>query len=70
MGRIQLGARADITVFDPAAVQDRATFRAPAEASVGMRYVLVAGIPVVDDGRIVEGVMPGQPLMRSAAPKP
>jgi hypothetical protein len=35
-----------------------------------MRYVLVAGIPVVDDGRIVEGVMPGQPLMRSAAPKP
>jgi N-acyl-D-aspartate/D-glutamate deacylase len=70
MGRIQLGARADITVFDPEKVQDRATFRAPTEASVGMRYVLVAGTPVVDDGKVVEGVMPGRPLMRSVAPNP
>jgi len=40
LGRIQEGARADIAVFDPATVQDRATFRAAAEPSVGMRYVM------------------------------
>ncbi|MGH8130832.1 MAG: amidohydrolase family protein, partial [Steroidobacteraceae bacterium] len=65
LGRIQEGARADIAVFDPETVEDRATFRAPTEASTGMRYVLVAGTLVVDGGRIVEGVAPGQPLLRS-----
>ncbi len=65
LGRIQEGARADIAVFDPETVEDRATFRAPTEASTGVRYVLVAGTPVVDDGKIVEGVAPGQPLLRS-----
>jgi N-acyl-D-aspartate/D-glutamate deacylase len=64
LGRIQEGARADVVIFDPATVQDRATFRAPAEASAGMRYVLVAGTPVVDQGKIVEGVAPGQALVR------
>ncbi len=66
IGRIQEGARADVAVFDLATVQDRATFRTPAAPSVGMRYVLVAGTPVVDGGKIVEGVAPGQPLLRSA----
>ena len=69
LGRLQEGARADITVFDPATVQDRATFRAPTEPSVGMRYVLVAGTPVVDGGKIVEGVAPGRPLLRGVVPK-
>jgi len=69
LGRIQPGARADITVFDPATVQDRATFRAPAEPSTGMRYVLVAGTLVVDGGRIVEGVAPGQALLRIVVPE-
>lgn len=68
MGRIQAGARADITVFDLATVQDRATFRAPTEPSIGMRYVLVGGTPVVDGGKIVEGVKPGQALLHSADP--
>lgn len=65
LGRIQEGARADIAVFDPETVEDRATFRAPTEASVGVRYVLVAGTLVVDGGRFVEGVAPGQPFLRS-----
>ena len=69
LGRLQEGARADITVFDPATVQDRATFRAPTEPSVGMRYVLVSGTPVVDGGKIVEGVAPGRPLLRAVVPK-
>ena len=69
LGRIQQGARADITVFDPATVQDRATFRAPTEPSAGMRHVLVAGTLVVDGGQIVDGVAPGQPLLRTVVPK-
>ncbi len=69
LGRIQQGARADITVFDPATVQDHATFRAPTERSTGMRYVLVAGTLVVGGGQIVDGVAPGQPLLRSVIPK-
>jgi len=65
LGRLQQGARADIVVFDAQAIQDRATFRAPTEASAGVRYLVVAGTLVVDDGRIVEGVAPGQPLLRN-----
>lgn len=68
LGRIQPGARADITIFDPATVQDRATFRAPTEPSTGMRYVLVAGTLVVERGQIVDGVAPGQPLLRTVVP--
>lgn len=65
IGRLQPGAQADIVVFSAQTIQDRATFRAPTEASVGVRYLLVAGTPVVDDGRIVEGVAPGRALLRS-----
>ncbi len=65
LGRLQQGARADIVVFDLQAIQDRASFRAPTEASEGVRYLLVAGTLVVDDGRIVEDVAPGQVLVRS-----
>jgi N-acyl-D-aspartate/D-glutamate deacylase len=69
LGRIQEGARADIAVFDPATVQDRATFRAAAEPSVGMRYAMVAGTLVVDGAHVVDGVAPGQPLLRTVVPK-
>src|SRR5262249_19140105 len=48
-GRLQEGADADIVVFDPATVTDRATYESPAEFSVGMRHVLVSGTPVVKD---------------------
>jgi N-acyl-D-aspartate/D-glutamate deacylase len=63
MGRLQPGARADVVVFDLGTVQDRSTFRAPGEASEGVRYVIVAGTLVVNGGRIVEGATPGQPLV-------
>jgi N-acyl-D-amino-acid deacylase len=69
LGRIQEGARADIAVFDPTTVQDRATFRAATKPSVGMRYVMIAGILVVDGGRVVDGVAPGQPLLRTVVPR-
>jgi len=58
-GRIQEGADADIVVFDPATVTDRATYEHPNEHSTGIRYVLVNGVPVVDQGAVVQGVYPG-----------
>jgi hypothetical protein len=58
-GRLQEGADADVVVFDPATIADRATYRAPGEPSVGVRFLLVAGTLVVDGGQVVEGVAPG-----------
>ena len=62
-GRLQEGADADIVVFDPATISDRATFQKPMEPSVGVHYLLVAGTLVVDDGKIVSGVYPGRALV-------
>ena len=59
-GRLQVGMDADITVFDPGSVRERATYQEPYHLSEGIMYVLVNGSLVVDGGRIVEGVAPGQ----------
>ena len=59
-GRVKVGADADIAVFDPATVIDKATFEKPAQYSAGFRYVLVDGTFVVRDGKLQEGVTPGQ----------
>jgi hypothetical protein len=61
-GRLQVGADADITVFDPDKVIDRATFENPAQYSEGVSYVLVNGTFVVKEGRLQEGVAPGHGL--------
>jgi N-acyl-D-aspartate/D-glutamate deacylase len=58
-----VGADADIVVFDPASIEDKATFRMSTAPSVGVRYVLVAGTMVVDKGEVVENVRPGRPIM-------
>ncbi len=63
-GRIRVGADADITVFDPATVIDRATVEEPAQYSEGIVHVLVAGTSVVRNAKLVEGVFPGQPVRR------
>ncbi|HYL73134.1 MAG TPA: amidohydrolase family protein [Bryobacteraceae bacterium] len=63
-GRLQVGADADITVFDPARVIDRAAFDNPAQYSEGIPFVLVNGSFVVRDGKLQEGVAPGRPLRR------
>jgi N-acyl-D-aspartate/D-glutamate deacylase len=59
-GRIQVGADADITVFDPESIIDKATFEEPLQYSEGIRYVLVNGIPVVSESEIVKDVLPGR----------
>ncbi len=59
-GRIRVGADADLAVFDGAIVRDQATFRDPAQYSTGIPHVIVGGVPVVRDGKIVEGVFPGK----------
>jgi cytosine/adenosine deaminase-related metal-dependent hydrolase len=64
-GRLQEGADADIVVFDPATISDRATFAKPMEPSVGVHYLLVGGTVVVDEGKIVPDVFPGRALVGS-----
>ncbi len=49
---------ADVMIFDPATISDRATYEHPHRLSVGVRYVLVNGVPVVDEGRVT-GAKPG-----------
>src|SRR4051794_22875686 len=63
-GRIRVGADADITIFDPASVSDRATFENPAQYSDGIPYVLVNGVPVVRKGQLVESAAPGRGIRR------
>ncbi len=61
-GRLEVGVDADVVVFDAEHVIDRATFDAPGQYSEGIRYVLVNGVFVVRDGRLVDGVAPGRPV--------
>lgn len=62
-GRVSVGADADLTLFDPAAVADAATFEKPMQASRGIRYVLVNGTPVVDGGKLAPKVFPGEAIL-------
>jgi N-acyl-D-aspartate/D-glutamate deacylase len=59
-GRMQAGMDADITVFDPATIIDRATYREPFRASTGVRHVLVNGEFVVRDGAFQDQARPGR----------
>lgn len=71
-GRIQPGCLADLTLFDPGTVAERASFTDPKQASVGIPYVIVAGTAVVKGGEVVAGARPGRairaPLRTEPAP--
>lgn len=66
-GRIRVGAYADITVFDPATIADRATYQQPDLPSAGISAVLVNGSLVYDRGRFIEGAHPGAGIRREGA---
>ena len=61
-GRVQIGADADLVVFDPAKVIDRATFEDPSTPSFGFHYVLVNGQIAVNGGSLVEAGRFGKPM--------
>jgi N-acyl-D-aspartate/D-glutamate deacylase len=60
-GVLKQGMWADVVIFDPATVRDRATFDSPNRLSEGMDYVLVNGTPVIEQGRMT-GKLPGKVL--------
>jgi dihydroorotase len=62
-GRLVVGADADITVFDPARIIDKATFEKPAQYSEGIPYVLVNGQVVVADSKL-QVAFPGRGVKR------
>ena len=55
-GRVSEGVFADVVVFDPQTICDRATYQNPHQHSVGVEHVLVNGTPVVADGLPLEEV--------------
>ena len=61
-GRVQVGADADLVVFDPQAIADRSTFQKPSEPSVGVKYLVVGGTVLIDEGKLVPDLYPGQAL--------
>jgi len=60
-GVLKAGMWADVVIFDPATVRDLATFDNPNQLSEGMDYVLVNGVPVIDEGKMT-GALPGRVL--------
>jgi N-acyl-D-aspartate/D-glutamate deacylase len=67
-GRLQEGADADIVVFDPQTIGDRATFERPMEPSVGVKYLAVGGTLVIDEGKSVPDVFPGRAVLGPGRP--
>ena len=68
-GRLEIGADADLTVFDPDRVIDKATFENAAQYSEGIQDVMVQGVFVLRDGAFVQGVYPGVGLRAKVAEK-
>ncbi len=60
-GVLKAGMWADVVIFDPATVHDVATYENPNQLSQGMEYVLVNGVPVIDQEKMT-GALPGKVL--------
>jgi dihydroorotase/N-acyl-D-amino-acid deacylase len=67
-GVLKAGMWADVVVFDPSTIKDVATFEEPNQLSQGMEYVLVNGVPVIDQGKMT-GKLPGK-VLRGAGYQP
>lgn len=66
-GRLEPGYWADINVIDPLTIRDHATYMNPHEYSTGLRWVLINGVPVVEDGERT-GALPGRVLGWNQSP--
>ena len=66
-GRIQIGADADITVFDPKTVKDNSTIKQGGLPATGIPYVLVNGTVVVKESKVLKDVYPGKAIRLTAA---
>ena len=66
-GRIQVGADADITIFNPRTVRDNSTIKHGGLPSTGIPYVIVNGTVVVKNSKVLKGVYPGKPVRLPAA---
>ncbi len=64
-GRLVAGAAADILIFEPAAVRDRATYTKPHQLAEGMSWVFVNGVAVLENGTWTDA-RPGRVLKRKA----
>jgi N-acyl-D-amino-acid deacylase len=62
-GMVRTGFAADLVLFDPAAIADRATYADPHRYATGVVHLLVAGRPVIRDGKLT-GERPGRVLRR------
>ena len=67
-GYVRAGQMADIVVFDPNRLIDRATYEEPFSHSEGVRWVLVNGKVAVAEGEVQEETLAGSPLLRCAKP--
>ena len=65
-GVLKQGMWADIVVFDPDTIRDTATFDNPNQLSDGMRFVLVNGVPVIEEGKMTNA-LPGKVVLGPAA---
>ncbi len=59
-GRVTEGADADIVVFDPETITDRASYSASTRTTTGIRHVLVNGTFVVRDAQLARDALPGR----------
>jgi N-acyl-D-aspartate/D-glutamate deacylase len=64
-GRIKIGADADLAIFDPNTIIDKATYANPILTPVGMVHVLVNGVPIVENEKLRQDVNPGLPIKSS-----
>lgn len=61
-GRLQVGADADICIFNPTTITDKASFEKGLAFSEGMEFVIVNGIVVLKNGKTLSNTFPGQPI--------
>jgi N-acyl-D-aspartate/D-glutamate deacylase len=66
-GRLQVGADADVVVFNAAGISDQATYEASTRLSTGITHVLVDGTFVVRDAQLVTDAMPGRAVRAEPA---